>query len=467
MKKLLNIFSLLLLLPFTQSCFMEQEDLFENSAMERLEAKKVEAFDVLSSASNGWVMQYFVTGEDGYRGYALLVKFEKSGDDGVVQFAAKNAVTGNKYVITDGSDPNYPQSYFDVVFDNGPVLTFNSYNNLFHKFSDPNATGLPGDQGLGTGLGGDYEFVIIDLTPDKVTLKGKKRGTYTILTKLAEDVVWEDYFKELDAMNNRFYVNNPAPLRMVCGSKVMNLYDGSTSIFKVVDEGLDDLTYADTKKFIQTVAGLRFEVPFEYDGVSAGQDFYYNTEADRFESYVDGDPAKGILAYIDGGEPYDFYKKIIEPDQNGIVSSYWTLQETNMSDSFGKIFNAAKDAMKTVGFSSLKLFLTGSKSGIDMVQVQAKNLNKTNYWRELVRTEVGGQQFTYSYESNQSEGLAALFGVVPEMNELIECFSKTFEVQTNDAYNFTTLRLVATDDSDISFEVKFVKDENSSSGNIN
>lgn len=473
MNKFFNIFSGIVLLSLSQSCFMQQEDLFEQSAMERLEARKVEIVDVLSSASNGWVMQYFPTGEAGVPGYLLLVKFDKSGENGTVQFAAKNDVTKNKYVITDGSDPEYPESLFDVVFDSGPVLTFNSYNNLFHKFSDPNATGLPNDQGLGTGIGGDYEFVVISMEPEEypttVVLKGKKRGTYTVLKRLADDVVWEDYFNEVDALNNRFYKNNPAPLRLVCGKSEFDLYNGASSIFQVVELGSNELQYAESHKFIQTVDGLRFDVPFEYDGLEAGQNFYYNSELDRMESYIGNDASKGVLAYIDGGVAGDYYVNSIEPDQNGDLDSYWTIQTTEMGPAFAEVFNKAKSAMDAKKFTNLKLFLMGRKLGVegspsmDALHFEAKGLKRELYWREFSRAMVGREEFKYNYEAEvnaQSEYMKAFFTTVSEMEELYNIFpAHQWKVTAADKYNFTILRLSSVENPDMWFDVKYVEGE--------
>lgn len=45
------------------------------------------------------------------------------------------------------------------------MLTFDSYNQLIHMFSGP--------LGLNMNVGGDYEFIIMSATPDKVILQGK------------------------------------------------------------------------------------------------------------------------------------------------------------------------------------------------------------------------------------------------------------------------------------------------------
>lgn len=465
MNKFFNIFSCVVLLSLTQSCFMQQEDLFEDSAMERLEAKKVEILDVLTSAKNGWTMEYFGSDESTLPGYFLLVKFEKSGDNGTVQFAAKNAITNNQYVITDGSDPNYPSSLFDIVFDNGPVLTFNSYNNLFHKFSDPNATGLPGDQGLGTGLGGDYEFIVISMepadNPTKVLLKGKKRGTYTVLNKLADDVVWKDYIAQLDELNNNMYYNNPAPLRMVLDNSsaktALNLYNGSTGIFSAVDSETDDLTYAETKKFIQTNAGLRFDVPFEYNDGTWGQDFYFNEDKSRLEAYVDGDPSKGVLAHIESVSPYWFYVKSLNPDANNIYTAEWQIVEDNMGSKFKEKYDALKSAFEADGRTNLKLYIGGLSSVGDALQFQAKNITRSNYWVQLAREESAeGETVKYAKGESVSKYYENLCKVYPQVADLTACFNANFRFELTQPFCLATVRVVSVDDPEMSFVVSYI-----------
>jgi len=64
------------------------------------------------------------------------------------------------------------------VNDNCPVLTFNTYNNIMHIWADPRQDGL--------GYEGDYEFLILEATPERVRLKGKKYGAYTVLYPLKD-----------------------------------------------------------------------------------------------------------------------------------------------------------------------------------------------------------------------------------------------------------------------------------------
>ncbi len=157
------------------SCNSEEDDIFNASAAERLdEYKKVYSND-LTAQGGRWLMEYFANEEE--RGYVFVMTFNP---DGSVRVSGQNVWMDNSY----RSDV----SMWQIISDNGPVLSFNTYNDVLHVFSSPeNLTGPEAptnpDNGnkdideTGEGHGGDYEFVILGLSEDGATmhLSGKKR----------------------------------------------------------------------------------------------------------------------------------------------------------------------------------------------------------------------------------------------------------------------------------------------------
>ena len=84
------------------------------------------------------------------------------------------------------------ESYYSVEPDNGPMLTFNTYNEIIHFYSD---AGTGANQGIGTangGLEGDSDFIVMEATPECVKLKGRKSGNYIRMYPLDEGVNWAD-----------------------------------------------------------------------------------------------------------------------------------------------------------------------------------------------------------------------------------------------------------------------------------
>ncbi len=155
------------------SCKNEEDDIFDASAAQRLDTYKKEYSADLTSNGGKWLMEYFPSDEE--RGYVFVMTFST---DGSVVVSGQNVWLGNQFT----SDV----SLWSVIADNGPVLTFNTYNKVLHEFSTPEDitgdyqptdpdTGAEIDE-QGTGHGGDYEFVIIGLSDDgnSMHLTGKK-----------------------------------------------------------------------------------------------------------------------------------------------------------------------------------------------------------------------------------------------------------------------------------------------------
>ena len=185
------------------ACSNDDNEIFDQSAAERLEQYKKEYADVLTSNGGLWAMEYFANEDE--PGYVFVVKFDK--DKSVT-------VSGNHKWI--GGTYKADTSLWSMIADNGPVLSFNSYNSVFHIFSDPaNITGPDapvGDDGKSdvdeTGFGheGDYEFQVMEVSEDGNTMRllGKKRLYHAYLRRLDANTDPEQYLSEIKAVSSRF-----------------------------------------------------------------------------------------------------------------------------------------------------------------------------------------------------------------------------------------------------------------------
>ncbi|NDW10163.1 DUF4302 domain-containing protein [Dysgonomonas sp. 520] len=225
------------------SCTNEEDDLFSKSAAERLNEAIKNSKEALIAAPNGWVMEYFPTPIGG--GYAMLVKFEKNGS---VTVSAQN-----KY---------FPQittstSTFDVIGDQGPVITFDSENEVLHLFSYPKDPEGGNDKN-GLGLEGDYEFVVTDIKEDLITLAGKKRGTRIYLRPLSENTNWDEYIGNLYNLD-KFLFDSKVPYQYLnTESGKYRLYSGESHVFLLTDD-TDDYVEGDgiSVPFIVTPEGIK------------------------------------------------------------------------------------------------------------------------------------------------------------------------------------------------------------------
>ena len=185
MKKNIFLLSLIGVGMLLSACSNEQDMLFDESAAERLNGASELYSQRLMAHENGWAVQLYPTLEDEApfgSGYLLLMKF---GNDRSVTASMKNSLTFGNYKES--------TSAWQVITDNGPVLSFNTYNEVLHAFSYPEDVPTTEDNETGTGIGGDYEFVIVDAPEDGsyMMLKGKKRGTYNLLTPIEDEINYE------------------------------------------------------------------------------------------------------------------------------------------------------------------------------------------------------------------------------------------------------------------------------------
>ena len=235
------------------SCVGEQEDIFDESSALRLEHAVSNYNDLLCSATNGWVMQYFARSSE--CGYPMLVKFSKSG---AVEIAAKNKYSSNNVYAQESS-------LFEIISDNGPVLTFNSYNNLLHIFSTPEDIPDTDNKEEGLGHEGDYEFVLYSVSEDQNTIymKGKKYGLDILLYRLPETQGWEDYFTQLEAVRDELFNSKVTTLYMTTDKGDFTITGMSTGMFDFVPKGGDAISETVSVGYILTTdKKVSLAVPF-------------------------------------------------------------------------------------------------------------------------------------------------------------------------------------------------------------
>ena len=195
------------------ACSRDEESLFEKPAAIRAQEAITNAFDVLTSNETGWEMAYFPNLEADAKGYNMVLKFNKNGN---VSVTAKNLTTTANKIMTDTA------STWAVKSDYGPILTFDTYNDVFHAFSDPGNDGA--------GLLGDYEFLILKATPELVLLKGKKHSAYTVMRPM-KNTDLAAYFAACEKMQTNLFGNNNI-VTLTQGNEKMYLYNGASGQFQ-------------------------------------------------------------------------------------------------------------------------------------------------------------------------------------------------------------------------------------------
>ena len=246
------------------ACSRDEESLFDKPAAIRAQEAVENAFDVLTSNEVGWEMAYFPNLETSAKGYNMVLKFNKNG---MVSVTAKNSTTTMNKIMTDTA------STWAVKSDYGPILTFDTYNDVFHAWADP--------QENGAGLLGDYEFLILKATPELVLLKGKKHSAYTVMRPM-KNTDMAAYFAACAKMQTKLFGNNNI-VTLHQGDKKMYLYKGAEGQFQSAAYGSKLIAEAATYHPVcSTEDGIIVSMGFGED--IHDHVFYYNEEKGELKS---------------------------------------------------------------------------------------------------------------------------------------------------------------------------------------
>lgn len=169
----------------------EEDDLFPESAAQRLNHSVNYWKELLTSSPNGWAMEYLP--DDGaYGGFVYTAKF--TGEDA--------EITASTISFASATGESWPagtvvKSKYIVKAEQGVILSFDTYNNIFHFWSEPISTTYP------DGYGGDYEFVFNSVSADEDTIQftGKKHGNKMLMYRL-EDQDAQGLARDLTKMRN-------------------------------------------------------------------------------------------------------------------------------------------------------------------------------------------------------------------------------------------------------------------------
>jgi len=426
------------------SCAGEEESLFDLSAAERLNAISETYSARLMASPNGWAMQLYPQNVKEYpegAGYLLLMRFN---DDHTVKAAMRNVLSNNNYAED--------TSVWDIITDQGPVLSFSTYNTCIHAFTNPEDLVFTGtsdnaDNEKGTGMGGDYEYVIVDAPDDAsyMMLKGKKRGTYNLLTPLQDSVDFEKYLDDINTFQNKMFASNsPTFDVMHIGDSVYKMADANQGIPNIYPYDGNAIIDESFNPFLITMRGgdyyLRFRDAITKGDISA-QDFKYESADDKFVSVEDS------RCYIEGDSPLRFFT-----ENMGVSTSKWKLDATDMSDDFKTIYDAAVSGLKERKLTLNWLQL--SPATTDSMNVAMQYTGKTSSTIRFAFSQAyDSEGATFTYLSPVGTA-GTVLSVVPETETLIMTLSQKFTVSASETnFYLRTLRLTSVSNPKIWFTI--------------
>jgi len=455
MKKILYLSIMASALLFT-GCAGEEDDLFEASAAERLNQASDKYSALLQSQEGGWVMQYYPTNDMAPTtgvGYLWCVKFNK---DKSVKVGMNNLFSGNVY--------REETSGWDVITDNGPVLSFSTANRLVHAFSDPDVHSLPGssDDVWGVGVGGDYEFVIVDAPEDHsyVMLKGKKRATYNLMTPLPAGTDFQQYLTDVDSVQ-QMLLPGTAPNNLLLnfgghGYVVTGVAGGFMTFYP---EGGDAITETEEYPYLLYKNGndyfLRFPkniVPNELAENDGIQQLKWDPQSDRFI-----DPTNESKWMESQYTAEGFFKELFEGGH--VFKVMRNAPATEMSEKVQTAISAAHTGIKGVNKSyfidefSLRYDAENGARWSYKYQ-QGKAAKDIDY---IYSYTLDGNKITFSYQKADQQNGEAIKNRVDAIGYMLEnILAGEFTIsKLYSDFNLRKIKLTSNSDADIWFVINY------------
>lgn len=441
-----KIYYLLLLLPalFVAACSPQQDEVFDQSSSQRIQNSLNSLQTILTGAKNGWLFQYFPGNEQQFGGFNMVIKFATDGSVTVY-----NPIVKNGAGIT---------SLYTLKQYGGPVLSFDTYNEAMHYFSDPvNPDNL--GEGLGKGLLGDFEFAAMSATAEKVVLRGVKKLGISVLTPLAADANIANTLNAMEVMQKN--ISAPIYEMYFNGNKINSLTFKSNVFTASVTTNNVSTDY--TIPVIATSTGIQFYQAISFDTSVKEpnmQHFTYDASKDRF---VCSD--EGVNAYIQ--KAYPPINAAFANTQTqwlfNIDFSSATPTIKDMSPSIAALFTAANAAEASNYGGYLKMAYLGRNYVNQSNPTADKNIWSFNFysaegsdtWQSLfgyTPVAVTNTEDQVKFTSITS-GLNGSYYMWYYTNIVKFIVSKTWQLIPNDAKKPTIIKFVDTSDSTNWFQV--------------
>lgn len=286
------IISLFIVAGLFSSCAVDPDEVFDKTAAQRIEEQVAHVSNVLTSASNGWVMEYYPNEDQLYGGVNILVKFY---DDNTVVMTNEtasnvNATKASTYII------NRSQA---------AVLSFDTYNEYICYYADPSITE---GEGVRYGFEGDLDFAVMSASPTEVVMKGTKTGNTIVMKPVPTNTTWAQYLTTILNVKNEKFGSYVTKFVLNYKDYSVEMADGSDYTllsYPYVDENGADKTFV--APYMYTDTGIKLYEPMEVYGAKL-QNFTWDKNTLRLTCTDAG--AEG--AYLQGAmeeyfRPYEYY----------------------------------------------------------------------------------------------------------------------------------------------------------------
>lgn len=339
MKKHIVLWCSIMMALLAVSCGPDEDNVFDESASLRMQERLAETRSVLTSSKYGWMMEFFPGGEDQYfGGYNMLCRYTPEGEVSLFSPYWKpifdQGMTDHWLEVLDFyyefDFPVYSEtmtfkSHYSLKQSAGPVISFDTYSQAMHFFSDPDPSMTFNYGFYGSGMAGDYEFVVKEITENRIECYGKKSHNRMVMTRIVPgdeaallagveagyqsgeayesvpveekmiNFAWQNIYDALKANQETMSVDG---FKLVEGDKTYTLRLHNHTFF--TEEMVDGVLTERRIHMVPQTDGFSTYEAFTLDpnGTPNLQNFTYDAEAKR---YVCTD--EGVNAYM---EPVDW-----------------------------------------------------------------------------------------------------------------------------------------------------------------
>jgi hypothetical protein len=233
------------------ACQQLEEDVFEKSSSTRLSEFLEDIRTTLAAEQYGWTLDYFPGSK--YAGVTYALKF-----------------TEQQVTASLETNPTVSEtSSYALTTDDGPVLSFDTYNKVLHVYATPDSKNYQAK-------GGDFEFEIssFDKAKKEIVLIGKRSRNHCTLRPLSKPA--EEYFAGVKEFESSLAV--PAAAGTVDGKEYELYLDSGNRSIAITEKGAEN-EEPQTVRYVLTENTLRFSQPFSIGNVEFDE-WTYDAQAE-------------------------------------------------------------------------------------------------------------------------------------------------------------------------------------------
>lgn len=404
-------------------CTFEQEDFFDETAALRVTHmnQKIKERLVQQSAggNHGWVIQYFVAGTDDYdfEGFNLFGDFEESGSV---------TLAGNHRFLRDGNANKYTEdtSTFKMLAEEGPVLSFDTWNDILTVFEDPvDPSAAPGTLvNNGEGMNGDHNLVMSSFKDDEIIFLGERHRAQ--IRFIPCDLPWEEYIQTVTDMKNKISNTTLTSYYVTNGTDTMYFSRLNRGYFNYVDRLVDPLKNK-VLSCVFTPEGFRLH---RVDSLSSNA-FQEFTLAEDESCLLNEDRTVQVIPCWD--KYVVNHTAVWKMDTELFSAEQKSLYE--QIDAAAAVFNKAW-SLASIGIG--KSSGTNAVTGLVLTFYTNTAKTKTNtagVELKLYNPAYGQLQIVYSSDNKVDKNMESIVKRSPEMENLARAFAATL----NGLYNVT------------------------------